>query len=79
MAMVGRVVTCEEEKHVGQSDCVDEESMRWVCVTEVRSSLGCRETLQKSGWGMLCHGVFHINAFIRNLHHEGIECKEKQI
>ncbi len=46
MAMVGRVVSWDEEKQVEQSDWVDEESMRWVCVTEARSVLGCRETLR---------------------------------
>ena len=34
---------------MGQSDWVDEENMRWVCVTVVRSVLGCRETLTLSG------------------------------
>jgi hypothetical protein len=34
---------------VGHSDWVDEENMRWVCVTVVRSVLGCRETLTLSG------------------------------
>jgi hypothetical protein len=40
---------------VGQSDWVDEERMRWVCVTEVRSLLGCRETLPVEFFIDYCH------------------------
>lgn len=42
---MGRVVTEEEEKQVSQSDLVEEERIRWVCVTALKSSFGWRETL----------------------------------
>lgn len=41
----GMVLTLEDEKHVSQSDWVDEVRIRWVCVTDEVSSFGWSDTL----------------------------------
>ena len=59
VAIVGKVVTWEEEKQMSQSEVVEEETMRWVWVTE--SLLGCRDTLNFDIFVVRCMVVYKFS------------------